>query len=83
MKTKKGKRRRYKKMSEINNRPSNSRRTTKHRKNKDPCEEKDENIGSPNTRIRKPFCVPVQIRWRHSFHIQICHQNFKNLKIPF
>ena len=62
-------------MGEIDDGPGHSWRAPKDGENKKPCEEEDEDIGSPYTRIRKPLGVLVQIgRW-HGLNIQIRHKN--------
>lgn len=64
-------------MREIDNGPSHARRAAKDREHEEPSEEEDENIGGPNPRVHEPLCVPIQIRRRHSFHIEARHSRIK------
>ena len=66
-------------MEEINDGPSHSRRAAENGENEEPCEEYDENIGSPYPRVREPLCIPVQIRRRRCLHVQIRHSHHKYL----
>lgn len=59
----------YGEMSEMNDGPSDARRTMKDGENEEPREEEDENISSPNTRIREPLCVPIHIRRRKCSYV--------------
>jgi hypothetical protein len=56
-------------MSEMNNGPSDARRTMEDGENEEPREEEDENISSPNTRICEPLCVPIHIRRRKCSYV--------------
>lgn len=67
------KRETYKGMGEVDDSPSHARRTTEDGKHRQPREEKDQYVSGPNSRIREPFGVPIQIRGRHSLHVQIRH----------
>lgn len=67
----------YNEVGEIDDGPSHARRAAKNGQDKKPCEEEDEDVGGPHTRIRKPLGVFVQIgRW-HGLDVQIRHQNSK------
>lgn len=61
-------------MREIDDGPGHARRAAKYGEDENPGEEQNENIGGPNTGIQEPFCVPIQIRRRHSLHIEISHR---------
>lgn len=62
-------------MEEINDCPRHARRTSNDGENKKPWEEEDEDVGGPHTGVREPLRVPVQIRRRHRFHVQIGHSD--------
>lgn len=61
------------KVEEIDDCPRHARRAAEDGENKEPCEEENEDVGGPHTRVREPLRVPVQIRRRLRFHVQICH----------
>ena len=63
----------YQKVEEIDDCPRHARRAAEDGENKEPCEEENEDVGGPHTRVREPLRVPVQIRRRLRFHVQICH----------
>lgn len=59
----------YQEVRKINNSPGHSRRATKDSQHDKPLEKEDQNISSPNTRIREPLSVFVQIRRWHCSYI--------------
>lgn len=68
-------------MSEMNDGPSDARRTIENGENEEPREEEDENISSPYTWICEPLCVPIHIRRRKRSYVHRRHRRFVDFEI--
>ncbi|KAG6500251.1 hypothetical protein ZIOFF_040094 [Zingiber officinale] len=69
----------YSKVAEIDKRPGRSRGAAEEGEYEKPGEEKNEDVGRPDTRIHKPLRVLVQIRRRNRLHIELRHHARRRL----
>ena len=60
-------------MGEIDDGPGHAGTATEDGEDEEPREEEDQNVEGPDTWVREPLRVPVQIRRRYSLHVQIGH----------
>ncbi|KAL4570617.1 hypothetical protein LXL04_026275 [Taraxacum kok-saghyz] len=65
----------YHGVSEIDDGPSNARRTAENGENGEPSEEEGEYVGDPDAGVCEPLCIPVEIRRRRRLYIQIRHES--------
>jgi len=64
-------------MREVDDGPCHARGATEERENDEPGDEEDKDVGCPNTWIREPFRIPIQIRRRlrfdiHFLYLRVC-----------
>lgn len=63
----------YREMREIDDCPGHAGRASENGQHKEPREEEDQYIRGPNTRVREPLRIPVQIRRLLRRHVVTRH----------
>lgn len=64
----------YREVEEIDDGPGHAGRAAEDGEDEEPGEEEDADVGRPDARVHEPLRVPVQIRRRHSLHVQLRHR---------